>query len=91
MGKFSERRHHQQPSPTTSPEHTDVNAPTAELQQQLDQLQSEQHRRAELTPTQAANEQELRHQNSAPEPDSFDYFDDPFDTNQPQYDRDLGL
>lgn len=82
--------HHQQPTPATSPEHTDVNAPTAELQLQLDQLQSEQQRRSELTPIQAASEQELR-QNSAPEHDSFDCFDDPFDTDAPQYDRDLGL
>ncbi|WP_051182842.1 MobF family relaxase [Nocardia vinacea] len=63
----------------------------AYFEQQLEQLLSEQHRRTQLNPTEAASEQQLRQQLSGPDDESFDYFDDPVDISQIQQEHDFGL
>ncbi|WP_433523818.1 MobF family relaxase [Nocardia pseudovaccinii] len=80
-----------EPTSTTPSEPAYADTLTAEYQQELDQLQSEQHRRTQLTATQTAAEQRLRQQHNAPEDDSCDYFDSPVEPHYPQPDHDLGL
>lgn len=63
----------------------------ADFEQQLEQLLTEQHRRTQLNPTEAASEQQLRQQLSAPEHDAFDSFDDAVELSEPQRGYDLEL
>ncbi|MFQ6331606.1 MobF family relaxase (plasmid) [Nocardia sp. CWNU-33] len=77
-----------QPPPQTGTADADSHARTADYQQQIDELQAEQQRRATLSATQQADEQQL-HRQSIPHEDSAVEFIDDLITHQP--DTDVGL